>query len=168
MIQKCKRYLKLAFKYLVLFRCKIVSLVPFGAILTLPPPPWDFAMAISVEEGKSGSSRASNHHQKSRLGLGTRKNQRNRRTTLTLASPTSTTVYKWKRRLQRLTQLPQKHDRTQRQSRHRHLERIHRPLLELGQPLPERMRLNAVKAIHHQEIHRRQRGRNCGEWKRAI
>ena len=27
------------------------------------------------------------------------------------------------------------------------------------------MRLNAVKAIHHQEIHRRQRGRNCGEKK---
>ena len=86
---------------------------------------------------------------------------------LTHASPTSTTVYKWKRRLQRLTQLLQKHDRTQRQSRHCHLERIHRPLLELGQPIPERMHLNAVKAIHHQEIHRRQRGRNCGEWKKG-
>ena len=28
-----------------------MSLVPFGAILTLPPPPWDFATAISAEEG---------------------------------------------------------------------------------------------------------------------
>ena len=34
--QKCKRYLKVAFKYLVLFRRRNVSLVPFGAILTLP------------------------------------------------------------------------------------------------------------------------------------
>ena len=49
--QTCKRYLKLAFKYLVLFRRRNVSLVPFGAILTLPPPPWDFATAISAEEG---------------------------------------------------------------------------------------------------------------------
>ena len=80
--QKCKRYLNLAFKYLVLFRRRNVSLVPFGAILTLPPPPWDFATAISAEEGKSGSSRASKHHQKLRLlVLSTRKNHQNLPTT---------------------------------------------------------------------------------------
>ena len=49
--QNCKRYLKLAFKYLVLFRRRNVSLVPFRAIMTLPLPPWEFATAISVEEG---------------------------------------------------------------------------------------------------------------------
>jgi hypothetical protein len=79
--QKCKRYLNLAFKYLVLFRRRNVSLVPFGAILTLPPPPWDFATAISAEEGKSGSSRASERHQKLRLLLITRKNHQNLPTT---------------------------------------------------------------------------------------
>jgi hypothetical protein len=54
--QKCKRYLKLAFKYLVLFRRRNVSLVPFGAILTLPPPPWEFATANSAEEGPALST----------------------------------------------------------------------------------------------------------------
>jgi hypothetical protein len=62
--QKRKRYLNLSFKYLVLFRRRDVSLVPFGAILTLPPPPWEFATAISAEEGKSGSLRASETHRK--------------------------------------------------------------------------------------------------------
>ena len=50
--QKCKRYLKVSFKYLVIFRRRNASLVPFGAILTLPPPPWEFATTIiSAEEG---------------------------------------------------------------------------------------------------------------------
>ena len=60
--QKCKRYLKVAFKYLVLFRRRNVSLVPFGAILTLPPPPWEFATAISAEEGPAPTTSSAVSH----------------------------------------------------------------------------------------------------------
>ena len=75
--QKCKRYLNLSFKYLVLFRRRNVSLVPFGAILTLPPPPWEIASAISAEEGKSGSIRASAPRRTSCSGLAPKKNHQN-------------------------------------------------------------------------------------------
>ena len=145
--QKCKRYLKLALKYLVLFRRRNVSLVPFGAILTLPPPPWDFATTISAEEGKSGSSRASEHHQNYDSFSAPERItkiyqlQAKIHPAHSQASPTLTTVYKWKRCLQRLKQTrPQEHNRTHQRLRHRHLERIHSQLLEqLRQPLPERM-----------------------------
>jgi hypothetical protein len=97
--QKCKRYLNLEFKYLVLFRRRNVSLVPFGVILTLPPPPWDFATAISAEEGKSGSSRASEHHQNYDSFSAPERItkiyqlQAKIHPAHSLASPTSTTVY---------------------------------------------------------------------------
>jgi len=103
--QKCKRYLKLAFMYLVLFRRRNMSLVPFRAILTLPPSSMGFCdgnFSRGGQERKLPSIRTpskitprARHQKESPKST----NYKPRSILLTLASPTSTTVYKWKRHM---------------------------------------------------------------------
>jgi hypothetical protein len=136
--KSAKDTLNLAFKYLVLFR---------GAILTLPPPPWDFAAAIfQRRRARAEAPKHPNTIKNHALGSAPERITEIDQLQAEI-HPAHTSLPHLDHCLQMEApsakahpKMPQKHNLTQRQLRHRHLEQIHRPLLEqLGQPLPERM-----------------------------